>query len=128
MIVLDASAVLAWIYQETGHDIVDGQLDAGQAQISAVNWSEVLQKITYKGGDATQIGAMLQGLGLEIAPFDAEQARIAADLFPLTQRHGLSLGDRSCLALALHTEARVLTSDQAWGDLQELQLEIELIR
>lgn len=129
MIVLDSSAVLAWVYQEQGHDVVDGHLDAGQARISAVNWSETLQKIAQAGGDAERLGDMLQGLGLEIVPFDADQARIAARLFPQARSHGLSLGDRACLALARHLAPHVLTADPAWKELPAtLEVEIHLLR
>jgi len=39
----------------------------------------------------------------------------AAALRPLTRRHGLSLGDRACLALGWRPRLPVLTADRAWG-------------
>jgi len=35
-----------------------------------------------------------------------------------TQRYGLSLGDRSCLALALTLNVPVYTTEQAWRNLK----------
>jgi PIN domain nuclease of toxin-antitoxin system len=41
--------------------------------------------------------------------------------------HGLSLGDRACLALAQSTGLPVLTADRAWRGVG-LDVEIEVIR
>jgi ribonuclease VapC len=40
----------------------------------------------------------------EILDFDPEQAKIAGRLLPETRSLGLSLGDRACLALGLHSK------------------------
>lgn len=52
---------------------------------------------------------------------------IAAYLWDKTRQFGLSLADRSCLALAIEKEADVLTADRAWTTL-DLGGEIQLIR
>jgi PIN domain nuclease of toxin-antitoxin system len=39
-------------------------------------------------------------------------------LISVTGRHGLSLGDRSCLALAIALKAPVYTTEQAWRNLK----------
>lgn len=126
MSALDASALLAWIYTEDGHETVDEQLDG--ARVSAVNWSEVLQKITAKGGDATQLGEMILALGVEVADFDATDARHTAALYRDTRAHGLSLGDRACLALAHRLGKPAVTADRAWKALDLDAVEIDLIR
>ena len=54
-IVLDASALLALIFNERGAQAVAEHLDA-DATISAVNWSEVVQKVASKGKDPEQLG------------------------------------------------------------------------
>ena len=46
-LVLDASALLAWLHRESGGELVGTVLDG--ASISAVNWSEVIQKSLQKG-------------------------------------------------------------------------------
>jgi PIN domain nuclease of toxin-antitoxin system len=53
-----------------------------------------------------------------VEPFTSEQARIAGDLITKTEKHGLSLGDRSCLALAITLKAPVYTTEQAWRNLK----------
>jgi ribonuclease VapC len=66
-------------------------------------------------------------LGLEILPFDSQQAFQAGLLIPYTRSFGLSLGDRACLALAQVTASTALTADQSWIDL-EIGVDIKLIR
>ncbi|MGJ7908658.1 type II toxin-antitoxin system VapC family toxin [Actinopolyspora sp. H202] len=127
MVVLDASALLALTYREDGHEHVTEQLAAG-AVISAVNWSEVSQKLAFQSGNAEQIGEMLVATGLRIEPFGADDARRAARLYPHTRAAGLSLGDRSCLALAARFGRVALTADGAWKAIDGLVLDEELIQ
>jgi PIN domain nuclease of toxin-antitoxin system len=99
----------------------------GNAYIGAVNWSEVAQKAVRKGLDIETARALLAEVGLNIVPFSAKQAETAARLWEKTRRHGLSLADRACLALALDRDLPVLTADRAWADLG-LEVEIQLVR
>lgn len=124
-VVLDASALLAWLHGEPGSGAVGNCLEG--ASISAVNWSEVLQKSRQKGVNVEGMGDDLGQLGLTIEPFTPAQAEMAAELWLKTRQRGLSLGDRACLALAQGRSAEVLTADQAWGQL-ELPVQIRVIR
>ncbi|WP_438388536.1 type II toxin-antitoxin system VapC family toxin [Actinopolyspora saharensis] len=127
MPVLDASALLALTYREDGHDHVAAQL-GDDAVVSAVNWSEMLQKISAHGGDADRIGDMLRAMGLRIEPLDAEDARRAARLYPHTREAGLSLGDRACLALAARLGRVAITADRAWKNVDGLALDDDVVR
>ncbi|WP_017972463.1 PIN domain-containing protein [Actinopolyspora halophila] len=122
MAVLDASALLALIYRETGHERVAALLDE-QARVSAPGWSEVLQTITTRGGDAERIGAMLQAAGLHIEPLGADDARRAARLHPHTRQVGLGLSARACLALAARLGHTAVTADQTWSHLHGLTVD-----
>ncbi|MBK0865703.1 type II toxin-antitoxin system VapC family toxin [Saccharopolyspora sp. HNM0986] len=124
-VVLDASAVLAWVYAESGQEAVAEHLDG--ALISAVNWSEVLQKIAANGGDADLLGLQIEALGVEVIAFGRDDSLATAALWPTTREAGLSLGDRACLALARRLAAPVLTSDQAWKRL-DTDADVRLIR
>lgn len=124
--VLDASAVLAWTFREDGHETVAEQLRPG-AMMSAVNWSEVLQKIAARGADPDQLGDRILALGLQITPFGPADAAATAKLYPHTRSSGLSLADRACLALAHLRQAPVFTADRAWKDL-DLETDLHLIR
>jgi ribonuclease VapC len=111
--VLDASALLALLYREPGADAVEKVLDG--AVVSAVNWSEVLQKLAQRGvHPASATVAALQELGLRIEPFTLVDARRAEELWEAGREMGLSLGDRACLALAHRLAAEALTADRAW--------------
>jgi len=124
-LVLDASALLAYLRQESGWETIHTLI--GDSCISTVNWSEVAQKAKQKGLVAEKVRELLKELGLTIIPFSNEHADIAADLWESTRHQGLSLGDRACLALALEQKTPVLTADRAWGRL-DLDIEIRLLR
>lgn len=124
-VVLDASALIAFLRSEPGSDIVGPALT--DAAISSVNLSEVLAKAaeTPKGFESAKMA--LKGLQLRVVPFDEEQAEIAAGLRPLTRPLGLSLGDRCCLALGLVEEIPILTTDRQWSKMP-LGIQIRVIR
>jgi PIN domain nuclease of toxin-antitoxin system len=98
-VVLDASALLAFLRQEPGSELVDQVL--GAAVLTSVNWAEVMQKSLSAGVDV--------------------------DGLAQTRRCGLSLADRACLSLGLRLNLPVLTCDRAWAGLA-LPLEIQLLR
>lgn len=124
-VVLDASAVLAWLRDETGAEQVDAALDGGV--LSAVNASEVAQKLLHHGVDGSRAVTQLLGLGLVLTPLTDTDALATAELWPYTRAHGLSLGDRACLALAQRLQRPAMTADQAWKAV-DLDIDIQLIR
>jgi ribonuclease VapC len=123
--ILDASALLAMMKGEPGGASVEAYLMG--AGISSVNWSEVIQKLLAQNVVTTGLREALGELGLTILPFTAEQAELAASLWATTQSLGLSLGDRSCLALALELNVPVITADKAWEGLS-LPVSVQMIR
>jgi ribonuclease VapC len=114
-VVVDASALLALLNAEPGTDVVAEALPGGV--ISAVNLSEVVAKLCEAGMPEKAIHQALQPLGLEIVPFDEEQAYQAGLLRTATQNIGVSLGDRACLSLAKMLGVSALTADRAWAGL-----------
>lgn len=128
---LDASALLAFLQNEPGADVVESAIADGAA-ISTVNFAEVLSAIAIRGADpAAALVAMTErgviGGPVAIEPFTLADAVEAARLRPLTARAGLSLGDRSCLALAKRLGTAALTADQPWLEL-DLSVEVRSIR
>jgi PIN domain nuclease of toxin-antitoxin system len=112
-IVLDASAVLALMNSEPGHeDVADVLADA---LLSAVNLAEVVSKLAERGMPAAEALADTLSLGMRVIPLDAGLAGIVGALRPLTKAAGLSLGDRCCLALAQQRNAVVVTCERAWA-------------
>jgi ribonuclease VapC len=123
--ILDASALLAMMKGEPGGVSVEAYLT--EAGISSVNWSEVIQKLLAQKVVTTGLQEALGELGLTILPFTTEQAELAASLWANTKSLGLSLGDRSCLSLALTLNIPVITADKAWEGLS-LPVSVQMIR
>ena len=124
-IVIDASALLALLFGEPGHEIVDEALDRGV--MNAVNLAEVASRLFLLGADEQTTRDRLSDLPLEIVPFTAEHAYRAGLLRVTTKAQGLSLGDRACLATAEELNLPALTSDQSWSRLK-LKVPVKLIR
>lgn len=128
---LDASALLAYLREEPGADVV-ADVIAGGAVISTVNLAEVLSRAADRGADPASLAAELTDSGLldgaiVVEPFTAGDAIEAARLRPLTDGAGLSLGDRACLALARRLRAQAVTADNAWQGIAH-GVELRLIR
>lgn len=123
--VLDASALLAFLQDESGNDRVEAVLP--EAVISSVNWAEVVQKSIAAGVNVDGLQEDLAALGLAILPFTAEEAEISGRLWQQTHQYGLSLGDRACLSLGFRLKAPVLTADQIWAALT-VPITLQIIR
>ena len=124
--VLDASALLALLQNETGADIVANRLP--RCVMSAVNLSEVVAKLADHGVPAAELGAALEGLDIDMRPFDTQAAYAAGELRRSTRALGLSFGDRACLALAAQLGVAAVTADRAWARLASTIARVELIR
>ncbi len=122
---IDASALLAAIHNEKGGDLVEKNID--HCVISAVNWSEVLQKLERAGINSAQVESALKALGLEVLDFTDEDAHIASKLWKSSKTLGLSLADRACLATGIRLNTKVITADKVWAKM-ELDIEVVLIR
>ncbi|WP_010164983.1 type II toxin-antitoxin system VapC family toxin [Sphingomonas sp. PAMC 26617] len=125
-VVMDASAVLALVRDEPGADKVGPHV--GQAAISAVNLQEVVKELLLNGLDAATIHELLDELRLDIRAHDVEAAYAAAGLHAQTREFGRGLGDRSCLALAMHLGVPALTADREWKKVKVKGLKVEHIR
>ncbi len=123
--VMDASAILALVRSEPGADVVRFRIPP--SVVSTVNVAEVGTKLVDWGMSSAGLRSVILNLGFDVRPFDADQAVAAAALRVATRSHGLSLGDRACLALAQSTGLPVLTADRAWRGVG-LDVEIEVIR
>lgn len=123
--VFDSSALLALIFDEAGAAVAQRAVDG--AVMSAVNAAEVITRLIDSGVSREQACEQLESCGLAIRPFDESLAVEAGFLRTATRQHGLSLGDRACLALALRERAPVVTADRTWSQL-DLGVEVRVIR
>lgn len=123
MIALDASALLAFLFREAGHERVGAEIET--ACLSAVNLSEVIGRFVRDGHDA--VLHRLTSTSIEIVPFTAADAALAASLVPVSRPLGLSLGDRACLALAFARRIPAVTADRTWARLK-IGIDIQVVR
>jgi ribonuclease VapC len=122
---MDTSAFLAFANREPGAEKVRPRLR--EAVVSAVNATEILQKLASKNMTLVRAEEYLKRFVGEIAPFGLEQAALNAALYTQTQPFGLSLGDRSCLALGIYLGLPIMTADRDWAKL-DVGVPIEVIR
>ncbi len=120
--VLDASAVLAYLYGETGADKVELLLE--NSTISRVNVTEVLTKLVRDGLTIDEAKETFDKLSLEVAEFNENESLKIAALYPLTKHLGLSMGDRCCLALAMLEDLPAVTADKSWTSLTICTIEV----
>ncbi len=111
-VVLDASAILAFLQDEDGAGVVEAAL-ADDPRCGAANWSEVAQKVLAADRDWALVRALLTSYAIQVDPVSIDDGEWAARRW--RRGEGLSLGDRLCLALAERVDADVLTADASWG-------------
>ncbi|MDQ6773487.1 MAG: PIN domain-containing protein [Candidatus Dormibacteraeota bacterium] len=122
-VVLDASAVLAWVRRERGAETVRQLFP--HAVIAAPNLTESLYRARATGHrmSSAQLQASIVAMGAEIEAFGEADAATAADLLHYSAEHPgpdggrISLGDACCLAVAERLQLPVAGDDRAWTDL-----------
>jgi PIN domain nuclease of toxin-antitoxin system len=124
-VVLDASALLAFVNNERGADVI---LDClADAVISAVNFSEAVAKLVSRGATPELAIRLMRQTEVPVIAFDQSLAESAGALVTQTKPRGLSFADRACLALATRENVPALTADRVWAGLA-LGIEIRVIR
>lgn len=117
-VVLDASALLAWVMNERGVKTVDRLLTIGVAPASAL--VETLYRAAEKGHRLPpgQLHEALLEMGLEVEPVTGEDVVRAAELVAASRRApgegSLSLGDGLCIAVAERLRLPITGGDQHW--------------
>jgi len=124
-IVLDASALLAYIHGEPGAERVSAVLD--EAIISTVNLAEAITKLVLTTGSRERTLRLIEEAEVDVVDFDRGLAQETGVLSALTRTRGLSLGDRACLALAQRERAVALTADSGWSKIN-VGIDIQFIR
>ena len=121
LVVLDASAVLAWVLREQGHKVIDRLL--GSAVLPSSAMVEVLYRAPERGHRLrpTQLHDDLLALGLEVEPVTDDDTVRAAELIMASRlartpadSRSLSLGDGLCLAVAERLGLPVSGGDEHW--------------
>lgn len=124
---LDASAVLAALFDEPGAEFVYAQLN--DSQMSVVNLSEVYATLMDGGMSFDKASELVRALPMRLRTYREAHAWKTAELRGVTKSLGLSLGDRACLAHAMMADLPILTSDRRLAQASELVgHEIRMIR
>jgi ribonuclease VapC len=126
-VVLDTSALFAFLQQEKGAESVERYLESADCVMSTVNQAEFIGKMRADGVAMPQIEEILGVLPLLFVTFDSEHAVVSGELAAHARKLGLSLGDRACLALAKQRGSRAITADKVWMRLGG-EVDIECIR
>lgn len=126
-VVLDASAVLALLFDEPGAAKVRERIHGGL--LGTTNLAEITAKLSDKGVPADEAERAVAMLGVEVVPFSEDHARASSIMRPTTRAAGLSLGDRACLALAHIRGVPALTAERRWPEIAEaVGVTVEVIR
>lgn len=120
---LDASAVLAFILQQQGHETVAQVLPVGA--ITSANLTEVLYKAREFGyrQDLAGLAERLVRTGLQVVEVIDVDAAVAAELIASSRKSrapgkgSLSLGDGICIAVAARLDLVLVGDDRYWEGL-----------
>lgn len=118
MNLFDSSALLCFLLDENGSDVVEQELTA-PASCSAANWSEVAQKVLAREQDWGLARGLLLSYGMAVEPVLEVDAELAA--LRWRAGSGLSLADRICLATADRLGAVTWTADRTWGSSERVR-------
>lgn len=122
MLVLDASAVIAWLCKEPGYQVVDRLIPIAVAPASAM--AETLYRARERGHrmDSREAYHHLISYGLQMESVEPADSVRAADLIHGSRVGGvvagsLSLGDGLCIAVAERLGLAITGSDRYWETL-----------
>ncbi|GMA16825.1 PIN domain-containing protein [Deinococcus metallilatus] len=132
-LLLDASALLAFVRREPGGERVLESLSGGKhpCLVSAVQLVEVEGKLVSDGTSTPeQVARRIGQLGklLTAVPFSPQAAQAAAFYYARRRPYNLSLGDALCLGTAEMLGADVMTAERAWAAIPDLPVQVQLIR
>ena len=113
--VLDSYAILAFLFQESGHEKVLELFNKASEKdktllIAAPNWAEVRYMVERKVGPGqwTEVRHKLLGLPIEIIPADQAMAELAGEI---KTSNKMSLADCFAAALAKQRKLEIYTGD-----------------
>ena len=122
-IVFDSSALIMLFSKEPGYEKVRGYMR--HAVISSINIAEVYEYcIQAQKLSKEDCRNLIDLTGIKIIDFCEEQALISSSIIEETKKHGLSLGDRACISLAMLKNYKILTCNKIW---KKVKLDVKFI-
>lgn len=126
--VLDASAILAVLYGESGEEEIRNRITGVRVLVSTVNLSEVAAKLAEGGFDEREAREAVGVLGLQVHPLNEDAAYLAGMLRITTRERGMGVADRVCVAVARTIKATAVTTDRSWEGLDGVEVIARLER
>ena len=125
---IDASAVLAFVFDERDGDVAQPWLGHGAA-MSTASVQEVVAKLVGGGASLADAVATRDDLAVEVMELTLADAIAAGGLIADTKPIGPSAGDRCCLALGRRLNLPVVHAEQRSQPLSgEVGAELVLVR
>lgn len=130
-VLLDASALMAFMADESGAATVKAALLTQRCLISSVTLTEVEGKLVGRGemthGQVAEVLAQVMSTVDEV-PFGAACRERAVFYYARKSPYNLSLGDAACLGTAEALNTDVLTAERGWQAIPDLPIKVKLIR
>ena len=124
-VLLDSSALVAFLFKDRGHKHVDVLLNNTACFVASVNLSEVFQTVHQKRKEPRRFSpllALMEGLlkvyRLKVEAVMLEDVRWAGEQWRSDKP--LSLGSRLCFAVRHRLMIPVVTADGDWGSSDEV--------
>ncbi len=127
-VVLDASAILAVLYGESGEEEIRNRITGVRVLVSTVNLSEVAAKLAEGGFDEREAREAVGVLGLQVHPLNEDAAYLAGMLRITTRERDMGVADRVCVAVARTIKATAVTTDRSWEGLDGVEVIARLER
>lgn len=128
-VLLDASCVIAWLFNEPGADEIEPMLST--SYITAVNMAEVITKVERLSGQGQACADDLVEAGLTVMPVGWREIAMMSEIRrvekALPAKAMISLGDAICLSVAAADEMEVWTADRSWVELN-LPISMRLVK
>ena len=120
------SVAIAILKKESGYKQAEDLL--ASSCISTVNFSEFITVMLRKHIALEDAKFITRDFFPYIIEFNQEIAEITGALYNETNKFGLSLGDRACIATGMKHDLEIYTADKAWLECEIPNANIKLIR
>jgi len=125
-VVIDAFAILALLEKEKGYETVKDHLERSsrgkiEAYMSLINWGEVYYTLIKKGKtvDAEELWEARGDYPIAFIEPTVRRIRIASKI---KGSYPVSFADAFCISLAIEIDAKVITGDSEFREVNGLEL------
>lgn len=114
--IIDSSALLAVIYNETGMDKAKEYFD--NSYMSVINAAECLIVLTRNGMPENVAQNLLESIISKFLPCEYHDAELIAKVKNANSTLGLSLADCTCISLGNKLGLQIITADKEWTQVE----------